>query len=641
MKFEILQREVTMKKNILSFIGLIVLLCGFALPVAANKELPNESEMPEETKAPSESDVPEETETPSESDVPEETETPSESEVPGETEEPSESDVPEDSEEIGIPSVPEVIGFPDVPQHYWAHKEITFLTNAEVIFGFPDGKFKPLNTIIRKDAAMMLVRAMKVDSLSETENSTIDINETINGYQDVLAVINRGMLTVENSEFKPYEPLTRKEMAKALAVAIGYEGKGNSNFADVAVSDVYYPYIDAIAENGVTKGYNDGTFKPDEIVTRAQFSAFLARIYSEPIEFTVEQNGQVLQTVQGMDKAIQVALETENATVHPVDNTLKSFSNQTGLLEQTGIKNGVLIYNGAERKTGFSKEYYKPYLVRDLANNTGTMFDTFVILGRTYSNNIYFAESPKNTADYHEWLWYLNQTFAENGALATLNETAKEANQKVNVYISIPYPKRQGDIIDFYGESHENTLEERKKLVDWYLKSAELEWDASQFENLNFKGYYWLNETVTNYEDEVLVRDVSAYIALQNQHLIYSPHALSSNFEYWEQIGFDGAFLQPNAFKMSGKDAEYRLHQAFIKAQIYGSGINVEINSYGPTQMVEGLENFKQYVDIAKRYELAGRSLIFYQDTEMVYRMATYTEPGYNEAYQLLQSIIK
>ncbi|MGM9928475.1 MAG: DUF4855 domain-containing protein [Bacillus sp. (in: firmicutes)] len=534
--------------------------------------------------------------------------------------------------------------FPDVPKSYWAYKEIKFLSEKGVIKGFPTGKFNPLATIIRKDAAAMLVRAMDVNTYMEDETvgpELLDVNETLKGYEEIYYTVEKGMLSVEEGNFKPYEPLTRKEMAKALAVSFHYKGTGDSSFTDVDRDDPYYEYIDAIAKNNITTGYKDGTFRPDEVVTRAQFSAFLARIYSEPIEYTVEQNGHVLQQVQGLENAINLALEHDQATVHPVDNTLQTFAAETALQEETGIKNGVLIYNGAERTKAFTTEHFKPYLVRDLANNTGTMFDTFVVLGRLYAKDGYFAESAKNKANYEEWLWYLNHTFDSDGVLSHLNAAAKEANQKVNVYLTIPYPKRQGEIIDFNGEIHENTLEERIKLVEWYIKSVGLEWAASEYSNLNFKGYYWLNETVSNYDDELLVEYVSETLENQNVPLIYSPHALSYNFSHWNLYGFMGAYLQPNAFRLSGKEAEYKLHEAFVRAQIYNTGINIELNSYAPFQMEEGLTHFEQYVEMAERYNLPGRSLIMYQDTEMVHRLATYTEPGYNEAYQLLKRLIK
>ena len=57
--------------------------------------------------------------------------------------------------------------------------------------------------------------------------------------------------------------------------------------------------------------------------------------------------------------------------------------------------------------------------------------------------------------------------------------------------------------------------------------------------------------------------------------------------------------------------------------------------------MIAGLANFKQYVEMAGRYGLPGRSLIMYQGTDMVYRMANYKQQPFQDAYGQLQRLIK
>lgn len=530
--------------------------------------------------------------------------------------------------------------FPDVSRTYWAYHDINFLTDKQVIMGYADGKFKPNEILTRKDAASLLVRALKKTNTTQRVAVPTDLVPTMSGYDEVIASVNLDLFTVTNNEFKPYDPLTRKEMAKALATAFDYVGLKRTSFKDVSKSNSYYPFIDGIAEFKVTTGYTDGTFRPEELVTRAQFSAFLSRIYQEPLEYTVEENGQVLHTVRKPDEAINLALNYDKATVHPVDNGLVSFSREVSSASKTDLSKGVLIYNGDERKQAFSTDYYKPYLVKDIQNNTGTMFDTFIFLGRKASKEVEFTELPNNTANYDDWLSYVNKTFDEKGGLYTLNEAAKQVNQTVNVYLSIPYPKRQGDIVGFDGVAMPNTTEERQKLVSWYIQNVEMEWDLAQYSNLVFKGYYWLNETVSNPQDEILIENVANEIHSIGKYFIYSPHATSNNFPLWQTLGFDDAFLQPNAFKMTGSGVKYRIHLAFLKAQIYGNSINVEINSHGPNQILEGLANFEQYIDLAKRYNLPNHRFIMYQDIEMVYRMANATQPGFKETYELLQSIM-
>jgi hypothetical protein len=528
--------------------------------------------------------------------------------------------------------------FKDVARQHWAYHDIKFLTEKNVIKG-SEGSFFPNKILTRLDAAIMLGRAMSLVEPKAPKMVPSDMFKNSRGYQEVLAVIHKGIFTLEDNKFRPFEPLSRRDMAKALAVGYDLEGANKSVFKDVSMEDPYYPFIDSISENDVTTGYADGTFRPDQSVDRLQFSVFLSRLYNEPFEYTVKQDGIVLHKVKVADEAINLALNYSKATVHPVSNSLVTYSEETGMLSETGIRNGVLIYNGAEQNTAFSADYFKPYLTTSISENKDTLFDTFVILGRSYPGGE-FGVHPKNNSNYMDWMWYLNQTFSEKGVLHYLNESANKIGRKANVYISIPYPKLDGTIVDFDGTELDNTLEERQELVNWYINSVESVWNLSGFSNLEFKGYYWFSETMAERQDDQLVEKVAETIHQYNKSFIYSPHALSSNFHRWKNYGFDGAYLQPNTFRLKLTDTQSRLHKAFLQAQIYGSGINLEIDQYGPQLMDAGILNFRQYIEMAHRYGLPGRSLIFYQGVGMVDRMIKYhSQSSYFEAYQLLKSM--
>jgi hypothetical protein len=524
--------------------------------------------------------------------------------------------------------------FSDVSRYHWAYQDIKFLSDKEVIKGHL-GKFSPNASITRNDAAIMLVRAMNLETPAEPQVIPADMNPSTRGYNEVLAVLDKGMFSLTDNKFDPGKPLTRKDMAMALAVGFEYIGSGKSRFKDLPAHDPYYPFVDAIAENKVTTGYGDGTFKPDLTVDRLQFAVFLARIYTKPLEYNVKSSGEIKHTVRSAEEAINLAMQYPDGTVHPADNTLQSFSDHTGLLSETGIRNGVLIYNGAEQNTDFTANYFKPYLTPGGTNQT--LFDTFIILGRSYPGGE--LGSSKNYANYSDFQWYIDQTFSENGVLEALNASSAQLQKKSNVYLAIPYPKLQEDIIGLDGAVLKNSPKERENMAAWYMEAVEDLWEERGFSNLTFKGYYWMSETMGYPQDGPLVEQLSARIHQKDKYLIYSPHALSTNFERWETYGFDGAYLQPNAFRLKLTDADQRLHRAFLNAQIYGSGINIEIDQYGPHQIEAGIVNFKKYIEMSHRYGLPGQSLIFYQGIGMVDRMIQYGTPYYMEAYEQLKSL--
>ncbi len=96
---------------------------------------------------------------------------------------------------------------------------------------------------------------------------------------------------VTDNYFKPYDDCTRGQVVTFLWRAAGRpEPQSISNpFSDVSSTGACAPYYTAIlwaAEQGITTGFNDGTFKPHDTVTRAQFVTFLWRYYGKPAPAT-------------------------------------------------------------------------------------------------------------------------------------------------------------------------------------------------------------------------------------------------------------------------------------------------------------------------------------------------------------------
>lgn len=176
-----------------------------------------------------------------------------------------------------LPTVSSAASFTDVSEKHGAKKEIQFLVDKKIIKGYEDGTFKPSKTVTKAHVATMLARALDLNTTNEAIPAVTDVPVTHGSYKEIAAIINAGIMPVSNGEFAPYKEITRGEMARALVNAFKLEGNGNSNFSDVQADYWAAEYIDALATNGITVGYEDGTFRPAKSLTRAQFSSFLAR----------------------------------------------------------------------------------------------------------------------------------------------------------------------------------------------------------------------------------------------------------------------------------------------------------------------------------------------------------------------------
>lgn len=188
-------------------------------------------------------------------------------------------------------SIASAASFKDLKEDYWAQHEIEYLVDQQIIKGYPDGTFLPGKTITKAQAAVMLVRALNLN----TKNIKVtfkDVPKTHSLYKEIAAVVEAGIFP-SSKEFKPNEPMTRELMAEVLVNAFKLEGAGTKEFKDVPKTSKSYKAISILAENDITTGSTDGTFKPKAKVTRDQFSVFMARALNPdflPNQYNIPMN---------------------------------------------------------------------------------------------------------------------------------------------------------------------------------------------------------------------------------------------------------------------------------------------------------------------------------------------------------------
>lgn len=207
------------------------------------------------------------------------------------------------------------VTFTDLSSSHPAFAEINYLVNLGVLEGsFENGKrvFKPSDSVTRGQAAKMAVVATGQQPLEVTKSTFSDIdlktNAALSGYVEraiKLSYFNE----YSKGKFEPKIALTRYEMSKVLAVAFQLNVEQTASlvlpFKDIAKSDPYYKYIAAIYYNGITVGASSDVYNPKGVVTRAQFSSFVARASSNSYRLTLPvQAGTVLNEKDAIDKAV-------------------------------------------------------------------------------------------------------------------------------------------------------------------------------------------------------------------------------------------------------------------------------------------------------------------------------------------------
>ena len=147
-------------------------------------------------------------------------------------------------------------------------------------------EFRPDATCTRGQVVTFLWRANGSPEPETTENPFVDVSATGSTapyYKAILWAYENGITTgFDATHFKPSNPCTRGQVVTFLWRAEGKPAPENTAnpFSDVSAEGRTAPYYDAIiwaADYGVTGGYEDGTFRPNNTCTRAHIVTFLYR----------------------------------------------------------------------------------------------------------------------------------------------------------------------------------------------------------------------------------------------------------------------------------------------------------------------------------------------------------------------------
>ncbi len=98
---------------------------------------------------------------------------------------------------------------------------------------------------------------------------------------EITAVVNDGILPLQGSAFLPEQDVSRSDFNSALLRTLGHRKgiSGETNpFSDVDTSRTDYTDILLSSKLGLIYGYNDGTFKPDRIMTRTEAASVISHI---------------------------------------------------------------------------------------------------------------------------------------------------------------------------------------------------------------------------------------------------------------------------------------------------------------------------------------------------------------------------
>lgn len=161
------------------------------------------------------------------------------------------------------------------------------VNSPSYIAGYPDGTFKPGKEVTRAEAVRMFVTLVN-EGKELPKNPTTKFKDANNKWysDEINFAVSKGFISgYSDGTFKPNQGITRAEFAQMIAVFVKDGYPGSSNFKDVKghwASNA----IDQLYGNKTIKGFPDGTFKPDQKLTRAEAVTVLNSVFGRNTKST-------------------------------------------------------------------------------------------------------------------------------------------------------------------------------------------------------------------------------------------------------------------------------------------------------------------------------------------------------------------
>ena len=171
-------------------------------------------------------------------------------------------------------------------------EEIQACARAGLTRGYPDGTYRPADTVTRDQMAVYIARALAGgDSGVTTPTGAAtfaDVPTDYWAYRYVEYCHSRDIVEGYADGYHPTEVVTRAQMAAYVARSIvdptgdaglaGYTPPLVATFPDITNDYWAYTYIEYCKAQSIVNGYDDG-YRPEAVVTRDQMAVYLQRAF--------------------------------------------------------------------------------------------------------------------------------------------------------------------------------------------------------------------------------------------------------------------------------------------------------------------------------------------------------------------------
>ena len=175
--------------------------------------------------------------------------------------------------------------------------------HIQYLFGYPDGTFGPENNMTRAEVAQMFYNLLLDQDVEVTKTfDDVPANAWYTKAVNTLASLDI-ISGVGDNKFEPERSITRAEFtAMAMKFAVGGE-EGENIFSDVDEDDWFYKAVVDSIQYGWIHGYGDGTFRPNNPITRAEVTAIVNNMLGRAAdEDFVDEHAEELTPFSDIEK---------------------------------------------------------------------------------------------------------------------------------------------------------------------------------------------------------------------------------------------------------------------------------------------------------------------------------------------------
>ena len=165
-------------------------------------------------------------------------------------------------------------------------EKLNLYDHIQYIQGYKDNTIRPTSFITREEVAAVFFRLLNDDYRESIRKNSVNYLDIPN---DRWSVKHIGTLSSGNilegypdNTFRPTSTITRAEVAAIASRFDNLETLNHSIFSDVK-GHWAEKYIDSAESKGWIKGYEDGTFKPDNPITRAEFITLVNNVLNRKV----------------------------------------------------------------------------------------------------------------------------------------------------------------------------------------------------------------------------------------------------------------------------------------------------------------------------------------------------------------------